>query len=174
MYYQIKTPEYKISYRLLQTLRYKGNNINFCNHVNEIKAGVNYFNQEVKKEAHKNPKIIYAIDIFENCIAIFLNTDKIQDSPAKGLQLFSSYFTKNNTVIGKSEKNDKLFVKVEDPVILPTIKSYYDVSNVISDVLLNPAHAEKTAYESLKRDELSEKITDYLIKGFAVKRGGSL
>lgn len=170
MYYKITSPAYANNYRILQTLRFKGNGINFNNHVDEIIAGINYFNDAVKKEAHKNPKEIYAVDIFEDCIAIFLSTDKLQSEPAKGLQLFTSYFTKNNTEIGKNEHNNKLFVKVAEPMMLSQIQSEFDIIRIIADCALNPKYAKKYSFEGLKRDELNMQLEEILINnGYAVR-----
>lgn len=168
MYIKITEPIYSFNYRIMQTLRFKGNNLDLTICKQEILDAVNYFNKVVQTEAHKNPKQIFAVDIFPDCIAIFLSTDKAQNEPAKGLQLFSTYFTKKGTLIGQSARNNKLFIKANDPVKLKKIVTDYDMVKILADILLNPANSGKYSYEALRREEVLSQVSNILFEGFAV------
>ncbi|AWK50138.1 hypothetical protein DIC82_03105 [Clostridium beijerinckii] len=168
MYIKIEEPIYSLNYRIMQTLRFKGNNVDLTTCKQEILNAVNYFNKVVQTDAHKNPKQIFAVDIFQNCIAIFLSTNKAQEEPAKGLQLFSTYFTDHDTLIGQSARNNKLFVKADDPVKLEKIVTDYDVVKILANVLLNPANTGKYSYEALRREEVISQVSNILFEGLAV------
>lgn len=168
MYIKIAEPIYSLNYRIMQTLRFKGNNVDLTICKQEILDAVDYFNKIVQTRAHKNPKQIFAVDIFPDCIAIFLSTDKAQDEPAKGLQLFSTYFINHGTLIGQSARNNKLFVKADNPVKLEKIVTDYDVVKILSDISLNPANAGKYSYEALRRGEVISRVSDILFEGLAV------
>jgi len=166
MYIKIDEPLYENNYRLLLELRYKGNRVDFQQQEQELKEAINYYNEEVKKQAHLNTKQIFAVDIFANHIAIFLSSGNENDEPAKGIQLFSSYFTKNATIIGNSCRNGKLFVKAEDAFKLSNLNSNYALATLVINILQNPEYDNHSTYAGLKREEIANKIEIVLREGF--------
>lgn len=162
-------PKYKNNYRILLELRYKGNNINLMNYYqSEILPAIVHFNNKVQQPAHLNPKAIFGVDLFEDNLAIFLSSDEATDFPARGLQLFSSYFTDNNTTIGNCCKHGKLFVSSEKPILMDFVDgdNDYFLLRKAADILL--IKDCDSIYSSLKKPEFRKQLNELLQQGFVL------